>query len=66
MGDFLLDNLVEKFRIYFCKLEVKKGWDDLKDVFEFFKEFLLIFVFLVMVCVFKFWEIGLKNLCKNE
>jgi hypothetical protein len=66
MGDSLLDNLVEKSRTHLCKPEVKKGWDDLKDVLEFLKEFLPTPVPLVMACVFKLWEIGLKNLCKNE
>ncbi|NES02001.1 MAG: hypothetical protein F6K22_03660 [Okeania sp. SIO2F4] len=66
MGDSLLEDLVERARKHLCKPEIEKGWDDLKDVLELVKELLPTPAPLVMACVFKLWEIGLKNLCKNE
>lgn len=66
MGDSLLEELVERSRTHLCKSEVRKGWNDLKDVFDILKEFLPTPLPLVVACVFKLWEIGLRNLCKDE
>jgi hypothetical protein len=66
MGDSLLEELVEKSRTHLCKPEVRKEWSDLKDVFDILKEFLPTPLPLVVTCLFKLWNIGLRNLCKDE
>jgi hypothetical protein len=53
MGDSLLEELVEKSRTHLCKPEVRK-------------EFLPTPLPLVVTCLFKLWEIGLRNLCKEN
>lgn len=66
MGDSLLEELVEKSRTHLCKPEVRKEWNDLKDVCDLLKEFLPTPLPLVVTCLFKLWEIGLRNLCKEN
>lgn len=66
MTDSLLEDIVERSRKHLCQPEVRKKWSDIKDVLDILKQFLPPPAPLVFACLFKLWEIGLRNLCQEE
>lgn len=67
MGDSLLEDIVERSRKHLCQPEVKKKkWSDIKDVLDILREFLPPPAPIAVACLFKLWEIGLRNLCQAE
>jgi hypothetical protein len=66
MGDSLLERLVEQSRKHLCKPEVRTRWNDIKDVLEIIKEILPPPTPLAITCLFKLYEIGLRNLCESD